>query len=95
MIPPTALQSAPRRPGPGARALVALVRAYQWTLAGVLGGRCRFHPTCSEYAVEAVRTHGAMRGALLAARRLARCHPLGGSGVDPVPPAADGASKRA
>jgi hypothetical protein len=74
------------RPGPAARLLIAGVRLYQFTIAGVLGGRCRFHPSCSEYAVEALITHGPVRGTWLAARRLARCHPLAGSGVDPVPP---------
>lgn len=52
-----------------------------------LGLGCRFHPTCSQYAAEAVRRHGAIRGTALAARRLARCHPWGGQGWDPVPPA--------
>jgi putative membrane protein insertion efficiency factor len=69
-----------------ARAVVGLVRLYQYTFAGVLGGRCRFHPSCSEYAIEALRTHGAVRGGVLAVRRFVRCQPLGGHGVDPVPP---------
>lgn len=50
-----------------------------------MGGHCRFHPTCSLYAIEAYRTHGVLRGSYLTARRLLRCHPLGGSGFDPVP----------
>lgn len=66
-------------------ACILLIRAYQITLGPWLGGRCRFHPSCSEYAIEAYRTHGVLRGTWLAARRLARCHPLGGKGWDPVP----------
>jgi uncharacterized protein len=69
-----------------AKLLIALVRAYQLTLSPLLGGSCRFLPTCSAYAIEALRTHGAVRGSLLAARRLAACHPFGRSGLDPVPP---------
>jgi putative membrane protein insertion efficiency factor len=69
--------------------LLALVRGYRLLLAPIhhaLFGRCcRFEPTCSAYAQEAIETHGAARGAWLAARRLLRCHPLGGSGFDPVP----------
>jgi len=63
------------------------VRAYQVTLAPLLGGHCRFTPTCSAYAAEAIRSHGATRGLWLALKRLARCHPWGGFGHDPVPPA--------
>jgi putative membrane protein insertion efficiency factor len=74
-------------PGPIARALIALVRVYQRTLALALGGRCRFYPTCSEYAIDALTTHGPARGTWLTIRRLSRCHPLGGHGVDLVPPA--------
>ena len=69
--------------------LLVLVRVYRLALAPVhhalFGPCCRFEPTCSAYAEEALRTHGAGRGAWLAARRLLRCHPLGGSGFDPVP----------
>jgi putative membrane protein insertion efficiency factor len=67
-----------------AKLLIVLVRAYQLTLSPFLGGSCRFLPTCSNYAIEALRTHGAWRGSLLAARRLSSCHPLGRSGFDPV-----------
>ncbi len=69
------------------RAAVAMVRAYQVTLgAYLLGGSCRFSPSCSAYAIEALERHGLVRGSILAARRLARCHPFGGWGIDPVPP---------
>ncbi len=67
--------------------LEGLITAYQWTLSPILGPRCRFLPSCSDYAREAVREHGAVRGLWLGAWRLCRCHPLGGSGWDPVPPA--------
>lgn len=62
-----------------------MVRAYQATLGPLLGGACRFHPSCSQYAVEAIERHGAARGGRLAVRRLLRCHPFGGGGYDPVP----------
>lgn len=65
--------------------LLALIRTYQWVISPLLGTRCRFAPTCSHYAAEAMKKHGAAKGAWLAARRLLRCHPLGGSGYDPVP----------
>ena len=68
-----------------AKLLIGLIRGYQLTLSPFLGGSCRFLPTCSAYAIEAVATHGAWRGTGLALRRLARCHPLGKSGFDPVP----------
>lgn len=70
-----------------AKLLIALIRGYQFTLSPFLGGSCRFLPTCSEYAIEAIRTHGALRGGVLAARRIMRCHPFGRSGYDPVPAA--------
>ena len=66
-------------------ALSAAVRGYQLLVSPVLPPACRFLPTCSEYAAEAIRRHGAWRGIILASRRLARCHPWGGSGYDPVP----------
>ena len=75
------------RPGLLARGLMGLVYVYQVTLGPFVGGRCRFYPSCSAYAAEALATHGALRGALLTVRRLSRCHPLGGHGVDLVPPA--------
>jgi putative membrane protein insertion efficiency factor len=68
-----------------AKLLIALIRAYQLTLSPFVGGACRFQPSCSVYALEAVERHGAWRGSLLAARRLSKCHPFGASGFDPVP----------
>lgn len=68
-----------------AAALVLLARGYRSFVSPVLPRTCRFHPSCSRYAIEAVRTHGAIRGAWLAARRILRCHPWNGGGFDPVP----------
>ena len=68
-----------------AKLIILAIRVYQVVLSPFVGGACRFQPSCSAYAVEAVATHGAWRGSLLAARRLSRCHPLGRSGFDPVP----------
>ena len=67
-------------------ALVLPIRAYQLLVSPLLGPRCRFYPSCSSYAVEALRVHGPLRGTLLAARRLLRCHPWNPGGLDPVPP---------
>jgi putative membrane protein insertion efficiency factor len=72
---------------PAAGVAVALVRTYQWTLRPLIGANCRFCPSCSEYAVEAFREHGALRGGGLAARRILRCHPWHEGGYDPVPAA--------
>jgi putative membrane protein insertion efficiency factor len=63
------------------------IQLYRWFLSPYLGRHCRFHPSCSTYALEAIDAHGAGRGYLLALKRLGRCHPLGGSGYDPVPEA--------
>ena len=65
--------------------LKGLIRLYQYLVSPLLGSRCRFHPTCSQYAIEAIDQHGPLRGAWMAARRLARCHPWHPGGVDPVP----------
>ncbi|MBM4007423.1 MAG: membrane protein insertion efficiency factor YidD [Planctomycetes bacterium] len=73
------------RAGPFARCCMLLVRGYQIVLSPLLGGRCRFAPSCSHYAIEAFERHGALRGLWLTIRRVGRCHPWGGSGVDPVP----------
>ncbi len=67
------------------RLLLALIRAYRFVLSPWIGNACRYWPTCSEYALEAIETHGAVRGGWLMLGRLARCHPYGKGGVDPVP----------
>ncbi len=67
--------------------LRGLVRLYQLVLSPVLPPSCRYVPSCSHYAIEALASHGTLRGLALALRRVARCHPWGGSGYDPVPPA--------
>ncbi|MES2324920.1 MAG: membrane protein insertion efficiency factor YidD [Pseudomonadota bacterium] len=69
--------------------LVWILRGYQIFLSPMLGQRCRFYPTCSNYAIEALRTHGAARGSFLAARRVCKCHPWHHGGVDLVPPRHD------
>lgn len=71
-------------PGVAARAAMALVRLYQRVFTG-RPSPCRYWPSCSSYAHEALEQHGLVRGAWMAARRLARCHPWGGQGIDPVP----------
>ena len=77
-----------------ARPLIGLIRLYRLVLSPWLGRSCRFEPSCSRYAIEALERHGVLRGSRLAATRIARCHPWGGSGYDPVPggpaPNADG-----
>jgi putative membrane protein insertion efficiency factor len=65
--------------------LLGLIRLYKYCLSPLLPVACRFAPTCSDYAQEAITTHGAVKGSLLAARRMLRCHPWGRSGFDPVP----------
>jgi uncharacterized protein len=71
---------------PARAVLIAAIRLYRLLLSGWLGGQCRFSPSCSHYAEEAVRVHGAVRGTALAAWRLARCGPFTSGGVDHVPP---------
>lgn len=65
--------------------LLLLLVGYRRLLSPLLGQNCRFHPTCSRYAIEAIRTHGARRGSWLAVRRVSRCHPFHEGGLDPVP----------
>ena len=66
-------------------ALILFVRAYQMLLSPLLPPACRYHPTCSHYAIEALEKHGALRGGWLAVKRIARCHPFHAGGFDPVP----------
>ena len=67
------------------RLALAAIRGYQLLLRPLLTGRCRYLPTCSEYAAEAIATYGALRGGWLGLKRVLRCHPFGGAGLDPVP----------
>lgn len=67
------------------RLLILIVKAYRYLLSPLLGNHCRFYPSCSSYAIDALEEHGAARGSWLALRRLARCHPFHPGGVDPVP----------
>jgi hypothetical protein len=67
--------------------LRGIIRGYQLLLSPVLGNNCRFEPSCSHYAIEAIAQHGPWRGSALAMGRIARCHPWHGGGYDPVPPA--------
>ena len=69
----------------GTKILQGLIRVYQRTLSPLLGPRCRFYPSCSQYALEAMEIHGLLYGLSLGIRRLARCHPFHPGGVDPVP----------
>ena len=75
---------------PSVRVAIVVIRAYQLLLSPFAGGACRFEPSCSAYAITAVEQHGAWRGLALAIRRVARCHPLGRAGFDPVPPRPSG-----
>jgi uncharacterized protein len=68
------------------RLIAVAIRAYQLTLSPLLGARCRFYPSCSQYTLEAVLRFGVLRGGWLGVRRLARCHPWHAGGFDPVPP---------
>lgn len=72
-------------PSIAAQMLLAVIRGYRYALSPFFGTQCRFHPTCSAYALEAIERHGAARGAWLATRRVARCHPWHPGGLDPVP----------
>ena len=64
---------------------IALIKIYQWVISPWFGPKCRFTPICSNYAIEALRKHGIIKGGWLAAKRIASCHPWGKSGYDPVP----------
>ncbi len=75
--------------------IIGAIRLYQAGLSPLLPGSCRFMPTCSEYAAQAIERFGAWKGSLLAAKRLLRCHPLGGKGFDPVPTDPQSAESRA
>jgi putative membrane protein insertion efficiency factor len=70
---------------PVAWSLGALITLYQWTIRPVIGPHCRFHPSCSDYAKQAIARHGALRGSLLGAGRILRCNPWNEGGEDPVP----------
>lgn len=67
------------------RMLIGLLKCYRYAISPMLGRNCRYHPSCSEYAIEAVQRYGALRGGWLALRRVARCHPFTSGGYDPVP----------
>jgi uncharacterized protein len=64
---------------------VALIKLYQWVLSPLIGPKCRFTPSCSQYAVEALGKYGVIKGMWMAIKRISRCHPWGGQGYDPVP----------
>jgi hypothetical protein len=83
---PSAQRPPPAGQGVAVGVLRAGVRTYQWTLRPFLGSHCRFHPSCSEFALEALSVHGALRGSAMAAGRILRCNPWHPGGYDPVPP---------
>ena len=62
------------------------IKLYQWVISPILPNTCRYHPTCSHYAIEALRIHGPLKGLVMGTRRILSCHPWGGHGYDPVPP---------
>lgn len=64
---------------------IVLIKLYQWIISPLLGPKCRFTPTCSQYSLEAFKKYGLFKGFWLTVKRLSRCHPLGGHGYDPVP----------
>ena len=73
-------------PSFGAKVLIVFIKAYRLVISPLLGPRCRFNPTCSQYGLEAIQTHGALKGGWLTVKRLLKCHPLSAGGDDPVPP---------
>jgi len=78
-------RSVSRRPYHPSWWLLLAIRGYRRLISPLLGRNCRYHPTCSQYALEAIASFGSVRGGWLAAKRLGRCHPFRGGGVDPVP----------
>ena len=79
-------------PSAAARLLALPVRGYRYFVSPLLGSNCRYYPSCSAYALDALAEHGALRGGWLSVRRIARCHPWHEGGYDPVPPASTGGS---
>ncbi|MGB0893155.1 MAG: membrane protein insertion efficiency factor YidD [Parashewanella sp.] len=75
------------------RLITILIRGYQLIISPMIGPRCRFSPTCSHYAIEAVKMHGSAKGSWLAIKRILKCHPLHPGGIDPVPPKHDRCNK--
>ncbi|MDH5189067.1 MAG: membrane protein insertion efficiency factor YidD [Rhodospirillaceae bacterium] len=71
----------------------AMIKTYQWTISPILGSSCRFHPTCSTYGLEAIKSHGAIHGGFLAVKRISKCHPWHEGGIDPVPEINHGGAK--
>jgi hypothetical protein len=64
---------------------IGMIKLYQWVISPMIGPKCRYTPTCSTYAIQALQKHGLIKGLWLAVKRISRCHPWGGSGWDPVP----------
>ena len=65
--------------------LILIIRSYQIFISPLIGNNCRYHPTCSEYFIESLKIHGPIKGTILGVKRISKCHPWGGKGVDPVP----------
>ena len=79
----------PRTPNPAQRTGVAVIRSYQKVISPLLGGNCRYYPSCSQYTVEAIELHGLAKGSWMGVRRIGRCHPFRDGGFDPVPGSPD------
>lgn len=71
------------------RLLIGIIKGYQFLLSPLIGQNCRFHPTCSHYAIEAINEHGVLKGGYLSVRRIIKCHPFNEGGHDPVPKKCD------
>jgi putative membrane protein insertion efficiency factor len=82
----TSEKNSEKKNHPLAIPFVFLIRIYQRFISPLFPATCRFQPTCSQYSVEALQTHGLLKGGIMAAKRILKCHPWGGSGYDPVPP---------